>query len=85
MQYRKPVIAGQSGGIPDVVQDGITGLLVPPDKPDALAGAIVHLFQHPEQARAMGESGWNRVNEKYLWNDIAAQYLSEMQECERAG
>ena len=79
MQYARPVIAGRSGGVPDVVAEGQTGLLVEPNDPDALATAMLSLLNCPEEARRLGENGRRRVYEKYRWDSIAAQYLSEMQ------
>ena len=52
-----PVIASNVGGIPEVVKDGETGILVPPQDPKALSEAIITLIQNPEMARTMGEKG----------------------------
>jgi glycosyltransferase involved in cell wall biosynthesis len=49
-----PVVASRVGGIPDVVHDGVTGLLVPPRDDDAIAQAVLSLEQDPERAHAMG-------------------------------
>lgn len=45
MAMRKPVVATSTGGVPEIVQHGETGLLVPPGDPDALAQAVVSLFR----------------------------------------
>lgn len=52
-----PVVASRVGGIPDVVRDGLTGLLVPARDPEAIADAILSLERDPERARAMGQAG----------------------------
>ena len=57
----RPVVASAVGGLPEVVEDGETGVLVPPDDPDSLAKAIVALLENPERARAMGRQGRERV------------------------
>ena len=51
------VVAARTGGLPEVVRDGETGLLVPPDDADALAAAIARLLARPEERMAMGEAG----------------------------
>jgi len=61
MAMRKPVVATTTGGLPEIVQDGKTGVLVPPNEPDALAGAIVGLLQDSTRRVSMGRSGLNRV------------------------
>ncbi len=57
MAAGKPVVASNVGGIPDLVAHGQTGFLVPPADEDALAQAIVHLVNDPEQAKKMGVKG----------------------------
>ncbi|MGE0816597.1 MAG: glycosyltransferase [Vicinamibacterales bacterium] len=59
-------VAGTTaGGIPEAVDDGVTGLLVPPGNPDALADAIVRLLQDPPLRARMGEAGRRRVREQF--------------------
>jgi alpha-maltose-1-phosphate synthase len=65
------VVASAVGGILEVVEDGVTGLLVPPGKSDDLAGAIRKLLDDPERARAMGAAGRRRVEEKFSWASVA--------------
>jgi len=57
MSIGKPVIASAVGGIPEIVEHGVTGLLVAAGDPDALAGAIDELASDPSTARRMGERG----------------------------
>jgi starch synthase len=49
-----PVVATSVGGIPELVEDGVTGLLVPPDRPDELARAINELLENPGLMARMG-------------------------------
>jgi len=51
-----PVVATSVGGIPEVVQEGVTGLLVPPNNPQKLGEAIVKLLMHPDLALRMGQN-----------------------------
>jgi len=60
-----PVVATRVGGTPEVVQDGITGLLVPPGECAALAQAILLLLAHPELAARLGRSGHRLVRERF--------------------
>lgn len=65
MMAEKPVVASNVGGIPEVVVEGETGLLVPPQDSKALFEAIVYLKDHPEEARRMGEKGRKRAEEAF--------------------
>jgi glycosyltransferase involved in cell wall biosynthesis len=61
MAMAKPVVATRAGGVPEIVLDGQTGLLVPPADPAALAAAIVALVQDGARAERMGAAGRRRV------------------------
>ena len=65
MAAGKAVIATRVGGIPESVEDGQTGLLVPARNPAALAAAVLSLLRDPDRARAMGEAGRRRVEEEF--------------------
>lgn len=65
-----PVVACAVGGIPEMVVDGQTGLLVERDDPGALADAILRLLGDPAKARAMGRAGRERIEEKFSWERI---------------
>jgi glycosyltransferase involved in cell wall biosynthesis len=60
-----PVIATNIGGIPELVSDGVNGLLVPPGDPVSLAGAIQQLIDDPEGAFRMGLQGRKRAEEHF--------------------
>jgi colanic acid/amylovoran biosynthesis glycosyltransferase len=60
-----PVVATQSGGIPDVVVDGETGYLVAEGDTEAMADRIVHLAKHPEIWEEMGQAGRRHVEENF--------------------
>lgn len=65
--HGKPVVAGRSGGVPDAVLDGETGLLVPPEDMDALAAAIIRLLNDPALAAQLGAAGRARVEAELNW------------------
>jgi alpha-maltose-1-phosphate synthase len=67
------VVASRTGGIPEVVADGETGLLVPPDDPSSLAEALNALLRDPDRARAMGQAGRKRAVAEFGWQAIAVQ------------
>jgi starch synthase len=87
MACQAPVVATATGGIPEVVEEGVTGLLVPFDPgPDggpadpvafaeALAGPVNELVGDPERARAMGRAGRRRVFDRFTWTAVAERTL----------
>ncbi len=68
----RPVVAGNSGGAPEALIPGETGLLVDGDDLDDIAGALVTLLRDPERARAMGRAGRDFVAAHYDWDRIVA-------------
>jgi len=71
MACETAVVASAVGGIPEVVEDGVTGLLVPPADPEALATAVNELVADPERARQMGVAGRRRAVEQFSWRAVA--------------
>jgi alpha-maltose-1-phosphate synthase len=67
------VVGSRTGGIPEVVADGVTGLLVEPDDPLALASALNALLADPARAAAMGQAGRDRAVAEFGWDTVAAQ------------
>jgi len=65
MAMEVPVIATNIGGIPEVIDDGKTGIIIPPGNADALCEAIKYLVKNPEARLKMGENGRARVLEKF--------------------
>ena len=65
MARRRPVVASAVGGIPEVITDGIDGLLVPPADPRALATAISSLLADPALRERIGESGYRTVADRF--------------------
>lgn len=53
----RPVVAGRSGGAPEAVQEGVSGLVVDPESPDAIADALASLLTDPARAERMGQAG----------------------------
>jgi glycosyltransferase involved in cell wall biosynthesis len=65
MAARKPIVGTATGGIPEVVVDGVTGILVPPRDHEAMAAAIVKLLKDPALRDRMGASGVDRVRQMF--------------------
>jgi glycosyltransferase involved in cell wall biosynthesis len=65
MASGRPVVATAVGGNPELVVDGKTGLLVPPNDPEAMAAAITKLLREPELRQQMGRAGRQRVEEQF--------------------
>jgi glycosyltransferase involved in cell wall biosynthesis len=76
MAMGKPVVATDAGGPPEIVEDGRTGLLVPPRHPHRLAGAIQRLASDPDGAQRMGQRGRQRIQGRFG----AECYVREIEE-----
>lgn len=73
-----PVVGGLSGGVPDAVADGETGLLVPPDDSGRLREALVALLSNRSKAQAMGRRARERVLESHTWTATGDRMLGWM-------
>jgi glycosyltransferase involved in cell wall biosynthesis len=65
MAAGRPVVASAVGGIPEMIKDGVTGLLVPPGDPAALAAAVIRMLQDAELAQRVGHAGHALVRERF--------------------
>ena len=77
MASEKPVVASRIGGMVNIVENGINGLLIEPGDEEGLAEAIKYLIENPELRRKMGRAGRKRVLEKFSWEKVAATLLTE--------
>jgi glycosyltransferase involved in cell wall biosynthesis len=66
-----PVVSTSAGAIPEVIENGITGILVPPEDSEKLASAVIHLLDDPERMRQMGVKGKERVEKYFTWDKVA--------------
>ena len=69
-----PVVAGTSGGAPETVQEGVTGHVVDPRSPEAVAEVLADLLADPDRARKMGAAGRAWVEQRWSWTTIAAGF-----------
>ena len=75
-----PVIATSAGALPEIVEDGVSGVIVPPGDSAALAKAIATLIQEPERCQEMGEAGARRIRERFSWRRTAEETLELYEE-----
>lgn len=69
-----PVIAGNSGGAPDAVVDGVTGIIVDGTNINDIAGAIVRILTNPAKSKSMGNAGNEWVNANWSWEVWSARF-----------
>jgi glycosyltransferase involved in cell wall biosynthesis len=70
-----PAICSSVASMPEIVIDGMTGFVVPPNDPAALASRIAWLRDHPQRARAMGEAARRRILDKFIWPLVVKRCL----------
>jgi glycosyltransferase involved in cell wall biosynthesis len=75
MMCGRAVVATHVDGVPDVVSDGHTGLLVPPDSPEQLADAMQRVIQDRRLREQLGAAG-RVVADRFRWSEIARRYLT---------
>lgn len=73
-QMARPVIGARTGGLPEVVLDGKTGLLVEKENPKTLADAIKWMLAHPEEMHSKGKRAREYVTEKFSWDAYLQAY-----------
>jgi hypothetical protein len=76
MRWGIPVIGTTAGSIPEVIQDGKSGLLVVPGSPEMLANAMVKILVNPAYGMALGDSGRKRVEDKFSVEHMARQAVA---------
>jgi glycogen(starch) synthase len=88
MRWGTPVIGTTAGGIPEIVEDGESGVLVPPSNPGDLARAIVGLLRNEDRRRQIGEAGRRRVETFFTVDRMAKEaaelYARTIEECTRS-
>ncbi|MFC4591103.1 glycosyltransferase family 4 protein [Sphaerisporangium corydalis] len=80
-----PVVAGASGGAPDAVREGETGLVVDGGSPLAVAAAVTGLLADPARARAMGERGRAWIEREWGWDGVAGRFDAVLTGVDRTG
>src|SRR5690606_37584868 len=83
MACARPVIGADTGGIRYSVLDGVTGVLVPPKDPRALAARAAVLARNPALARRLGHAGRDRVQRLFTWERVGLQLAEVFEELVR--
>jgi glycosyltransferase involved in cell wall biosynthesis len=76
MARGRPIVASAVGGIPDAIEDGVTGTLVPPNDVPALAGALETLHRRADLARRLGQEAAEVVRERFTWHAVVEAFES---------
>jgi len=75
---RRPIVASRVGGVPEIIQNEVSGLLVPPDDADALSAALLRLLDCAKLRKALGDSAYETVSTRFTWEMMGEQYESLM-------
>ncbi|MDQ2999746.1 MAG: glycosyltransferase family 4 protein [Fibrobacterota bacterium] len=74
LNYARPVVASDVGGIPDIIKDGRTGLLCPEKDPQALARTLLKLLADPELGEKLGRQGHEFVRKEFSWENVVSRW-----------
>ena len=80
-----PVVASAVGGMIDTVVDGVTGVHVPPRRPDLVASALASLLGDPARRAALGTAGADRARSRYSWDLVARATLDVYRSLQASG
>ncbi len=78
MNYALPVVGTNVGGVSDMIEPGVNGMLVEPGDVDALARALDDLLQDSEMSQRFGQASKRLAEERYTWDRVAARFRKEI-------
>lgn len=81
MACATPAVCTDVASMPEIVENGVTGLVVPPNDPAALREKLLWLRDHPAEARAMGEASRRRVLEQFTWPSVVDRCMAIYADC----
>ncbi len=85
MAFKLPIVATRVGGVPEVVKEGQTGLLVPPENPDVMANAILKIHSNRDWGRDMGLAGYKRLRKMFdirkIIEELESIYATLLNDC----
>jgi hypothetical protein len=85
MALKRPIVASAVGGIPEMLEDGVSGRLVAPDDAAALAAAVTSLLQDPTAARALGDAAYERLHMRFSLTAFAQEMFGAFDQAARGG
>jgi glycosyltransferase involved in cell wall biosynthesis len=74
MACKKPVIATAVGGIPEIIENGVNGVLLKKNSPDIIADAIIDVLKNSQRQKTMGELARETVSCKFSWSTNLQKY-----------
>jgi glycosyltransferase involved in cell wall biosynthesis len=83
MACSRPIVASRTGGIPEVIEDGVNGMLVPPRDGPSLAGAIVTMLTDERRRTGMAAAGFARVTERFTVERMVAETTAVYERVQR--
>lgn len=78
MSWYLPCLGSSRCAIPEMIEEGTTGVLVEPEDPDSLLDGLRRLVGDPEQAGRMGEAGQQRFRERFTWDAVATRMVETL-------
>ena len=78
--FKKPVVVTNVGSVPEIVDDGVTGFIVPPKDSKALADAIVKLLKNDKLRKEMGENAYKKLKTNLSWDNITEKTIKVYKE-----
>jgi alpha-maltose-1-phosphate synthase len=78
--FKKPVVVTDVGSIPEVVDNGKTGIIIPPKDSELLAEAIIKLLKNDSLRKEMGENAYNKMKEDLSWDKISEKIIEVYRE-----
>ena len=73
--HKKGIVCTRVGGVPEIITDGVNGVLVEPDDPAGMAAQIVALLRNPELAERLGDQAYATLMTRFLWKDRIHDYI----------
>jgi glycosyltransferase involved in cell wall biosynthesis len=78
MSFRLPIVGTPVGAIPELIQEGVNGVIVPTGNAPRLAAALTQLLLDPEMGRRFGEAGYRLVQQRYTWDAVGNRIRGEV-------
>ncbi|MEO8256942.1 MAG: glycosyltransferase family 4 protein [Acidobacteriota bacterium] len=83
--HRKGIVCTRVGGVPEIITNGVDGLLVEPDDPAGMAAQIVALLRDPDRAERLGSAAYATLMSRFLWKDRIRDYIDVFEGRARCG